>query len=154
MGTATQTEVKEQIDLMYSLIHQQVDVIVLVPIDSKALVQPAVEAVRKGIPVINIDIQLDAQLLEQAGVEVAFVGPDNFAAAYEVGKLLDKKLRNEDKVAIIEGLAVADNARQRKRGFIKAIEEKGLRLVASEQPTGKRRKPPKSFRLCGCGILI
>ncbi len=77
VGTATQTEVKEQIDLMYSLIHQQVDAIVLVPIDSKALVQPAVEAVRKGIPVINIDIQLDAQLLEQAGVEVAFVGPDN-----------------------------------------------------------------------------
>ena len=36
---------------------------------------------------------------------MAFVGPDNFAAAYEVGKLLDKKLRNEDKVAIIEGLA-------------------------------------------------
>ena len=70
VGTATQTEVKEQIDLMYSLIHQQVDAIVLVPIDSKALVQPAVEAVRKGIPVINIDIQLDAQLLEQAGVEV------------------------------------------------------------------------------------
>lgn len=119
MGTATQTEVKEQIDLMYSLIHQQVDVIVLVPIDSKALVQPAVEAVRKGIPVINIDIQLDAQLLEQAGVEVAFVGPDNFAAAYEVGKLLGKKLRNEDKVAIIEGLAVAIM-----RGSVKEVSSK------------------------------
>ena len=43
VGTATQTEVKEQVDLMYSLIHQQVDAIVLVPIDSKALVQPVVE---------------------------------------------------------------------------------------------------------------
>lgn len=146
MGTATQTEVKEQIDLMYSLIHQQVDVIVLVPIDSKALVQPAVEAVRKGIPVINIDIQLDAQLLEQAGVEVAFVGPDNFAAAYEVGKLLGKKLRNEDKVAIIEGLAAADNAQQRKRGFIKAIEEKGLRLVASEPADWETEKAAEVFQ--------
>ena len=37
-------EVEEQVDLMYSLIHQQVDAIVLVPIDSKALVQPVVEA--------------------------------------------------------------------------------------------------------------
>lgn len=35
VGTATQTEVEEQVDLMYSLIHQQVDAIVLVPIDSK-----------------------------------------------------------------------------------------------------------------------
>ena len=63
VGTATQTEVEEQVDLMYSLIHQQVDAIVLVPIDSKALVQPVVEAVRKGVPVINIDIRLDTQLL-------------------------------------------------------------------------------------------
>lgn len=132
VGTATQTEVKEQIDLMYSLIDRQVDAIVLVPIDSKALVQPVVEAVRKGIPVINIDIQLDAQLLEQAGVEVAFVGPDNFTAAYEVGKLLSRQLQADDRVAIIEGLPSADNARQRKSGFMKAIEEKGLRLVASE----------------------
>ena len=68
VGTATQTEVEEQVDLMYSLIHQQVDAIVLVPIDSKALVQPVVEAVRKGVPVINIDIRLDTQLLEQAGI--------------------------------------------------------------------------------------
>ena len=146
VGTATQTEVEEQVDLMYSLIHQQVDAIVLVPIDSKALVQPVVEAVRKGVPVINIDIRLDTQLLEQAGVEVAFVGPDNFAAAYEVGKLLDKKLRNEDKVAIIEGLTAADNAQQRKRGFIKAIEEKGLRLVASEPADWETEKAAEVFQ--------
>ena len=131
VGTATQTEVEEQVDLMYSLIHQQVDAIVLVPIDSKALVQPVVEAVRKGVPVINIDIRLDTQLLEQAGVEVAFVGPDNFAAAYEVGKLLDKKLRN---------------AQQRKRGFIKAIEEKGLRLVASEPADWETEKAAEVFQ--------
>ena len=39
-----------------------------------------------------------------------------------------RSLRNEDKVAIIEGLAVADNARQRKRGFIKAIERKRVKI--------------------------
>lgn len=126
----------------------------MVPIDSKALVQPVVEAVRKGVPVINIDIRLDTQLLEQAGVEVAFVGPDNFAAAYEVGKLLDKKLRNEDKVAIIEGLAAADNAQQRKRGFIKAIEEKGLRLVASEPADWETEKAAEVFRLSGNFWLV
>ena len=65
VGTATQTEVEEQVDLMYSLIHQQVDAIVLVPIDSKALVQPVVEAVRKGVPVINIDIRLDLITFER-----------------------------------------------------------------------------------------
>lgn len=145
VGTATQTEIKEQIDLMYSLIARQVDAIVLVPIDSKALVPPVVEAVKKGIPVINIDIQLDTRLLEQAGVEVAFVGPDNFTAAYEVGKLLSSQLRPEDEVAIIEGLAVADNAQQRKRGFMKAIEEKGLKLVVSEAADWETAKAAEIF---------
>lgn len=132
LGTATQTEVKEQIDLMHKLIDRKLDAIVLVPIDSQALVTPTVEAVKKGIRVINIDIQLDAHLLEKAGVEVAFVGPDNFAAAYEVGKLLSEKLQAKDEVAIIEGLSGADNARQRKAGFLKAIAEKKLVIVASQ----------------------
>ena len=136
----------EQIDLMYSLIDRQVDAIVLVPIDSKALVQPVVEAARKGIPVINIDIRLDARLLEQAGVEVAFVGPDNFTAAYGVGKLLSKKLQVRDEVAIIEGLAVADNAQQRKKGFLRAIEEKGLQLVASEPADWETSKAAEVFQ--------
>ena len=63
-----------------------------------------------------------------------------------MGKLLDKKLRNEDKVAIIEGLAAADNAQQRKRGFIKAIEEKGLRLVASEPADWETEKAAEVFQ--------
>ena len=63
-----------------------------------------------------------------------------------MGKLLDKKLRNEDKVAIIEGLTAADNAQQRKRGFIKAIEEKGLRLVASEPADWETEKAAEVFQ--------
>lgn len=132
VGTGSQTEVEEQIALMRRLIAQKVDAIVLVPIDSKALVLPVVEAMKAGIPVINIDIMLDEELLKQAGVEVAFVGPDNFTAAYEVGKCLCSKLSPGDEVAIIEGLKNADNARQRKDGFLIAIDEFGLRLVASE----------------------
>ncbi len=146
VGTATQKEITEQINLVNSLINQQVDAIVLVPIDSKALVPPVVEAVRKGIPVINIDIRLDSDLLKQAGVEVAFVGPDNFAAAYEVGKLLSARLQPEDEVAIIEGLVVADNAQQRKSGFIKSIEEKGLRLIASEPADWETAKAAEVFQ--------
>ena len=65
---------------------------------------------------------------------------------YEYGSLLDKKLRNEDKVAIIEGLTAADNAQQRKRGFIKAIEEKGLRLVASEPADWETEKAAEVFQ--------
>ena len=87
-GTASQTEVDVQIAIMRRLITQRVNAIVLVPIDSKALVESVVEAVNAGIIVINIDIELDRKLLKEAGVHVPFVGPDNLNAAYEVGKCL------------------------------------------------------------------
>lgn len=146
VGTATQTEVDEQITLMRSLITRQVDAIVLVPIDSKALVSPTVEAIRKGIPVINIDIQLDEYLLKQAGVEVPFVGPNNQTAAYEVGQRLCSVLQPNDEVAIIEGLVVADNARQRKEGFLKAIHESALKLVATQPADWETAKAQTLFR--------
>lgn len=146
VGTATQTEVDEQIALMRSLIARQVDAIVLVPIDSKALVSPTVEAIQQGIPVINIDIQLDEDLLKKAGVEVPFVGPDNQTAAYEVGQRLCSVLQPDDEVAIIEGLVVADNARQRKEGFLKAIHESAFKLVATQPADWETAKAQLLFR--------
>ena len=131
VGTQSQTEVDEQIALVRSLIRQEVDAIVLVPIDSKALVAPAAEAVRAGIAVVNIDIMLDTEYLRQADVHIPFVGPDNLVAAYEVGKCLCAQLSADDEVVIIEGLSSADNAKQRKAGFLRAIEETGLQVVAS-----------------------
>lgn len=146
VGTATQTEVDEQIALMRSLIARQVDAIVLVPIDSKALVSPTAEAIRKGIPVVNIDIQLDEDMLKQAGVEVPFVGPDNRTAAYKVGKRLCSVLQLDAEVVIIEGLVVADNARQRKEGFLKAIGKSALKLVATASADWETAKAQTLFR--------
>ena len=132
VGTGTQTAVAEQIQLVRSLTERGVDAIVLVPIDSRALVAPAIEAVRAGIKVVNIDIKLDDDLLTDAGVGIPFVGPDNLAASYAVSSLMKNHLHAEDEVAIIEGPATADNARQRKGGAMQAITECGYRLVASE----------------------
>lgn len=131
VGTDSQTEIEKQITLVDRLADMNVDAIVVVPIDSKALVSPVARAVKKGIKVVNIDIKLDDDSLESNGVTVDFVGPDNFTAAYTVGKHLASMLSAGDKVAMIEGLPVADNARQRKAGFDKAIAEAGLDCVDS-----------------------
>lgn len=131
VGTDTQTEIDRQIALVRELASVGMDAIVVVPIDSRALVAPVVEAVKQGITVVNIDIKLEPQLLSEAGVEVDFVGPDNFTAAYTVGAKLASELNPGDKVILIEGLPVADNAKQRKAGFDKAIAERGLDCVAS-----------------------
>jgi ribose transport system substrate-binding protein len=117
VGTSTQTEIDLQIELVEKLIVEKADAIVLVPIDSKALVPVTAKAIQAGIKVINIDIQLDGELLQQAGVELTYVGPDNKTASKTVGDVLARKLGMGAKVILIEGLSVAENAQQRKAGF-------------------------------------
>lgn len=131
VGTDSQTEIEEQIALIDKLADEGMDALVVVPIDSKALVAPVVRAINRGITVVNIDIKLNEDMLSAAGVDLAYVGPDNFTASYELGCRLSSCLNSGDKVVMIEGLSVAENAKERKAGFIKAIEERGLILADS-----------------------
>jgi ribose transport system substrate-binding protein len=131
VGTSTQTEIDLQIELIEKLISDKVDALVVVPIDSKALVPVVVKAVKAGIKVINIDIRLDEKLLAENEVELTYVGPDNFTAAYQVGEVLVGQLKPGSKILMIEGLQVAENAQQRKAGFMKAIQEGNMELVGS-----------------------
>ena len=127
-GTENQTDVKKQIRLMEELIQQQVDAIVVIPIDSKALVPPVVKAIKSGIKVVNIDIELDQELLKEAGVQLAFLGPDNKTAARMSGDVLAKKLGPGGKVALINGVPEADNAQKRRKGFLASIKQHELKL--------------------------
>ena len=74
---------------------------------------------------------LDEELLAENNVELAFVGPDNEAAAKMVGDVLGKELGTGGRVVIIEGVLAAMNAQQRKRGFLGSIKEYELELIAT-----------------------
>lgn len=145
VGTDSQTEIEKQIQLIDSLIEEKVDALVVIPIDSKALVPVVIKAVHAGIKVINIDIRLDEELLQKDGIELTYVGPDNETAAKIVGDVLAKKLNKGSKVIMIEGLKVAENAQQRKNGFLKSITEYQLELIASEAADWETAKAEKVF---------
>lgn len=131
VGTETQTEVKRQIELVDKLVSDKVDAIVVVPIDSESLSYPVIKAVKSGIPVVNIDIRLDPDILGKYNVIVPYMGPDNKKAAYESGCMLAKRLKKGDNVVVIEGLSCAENAVNRKAGHRMAIEEFGLNITSS-----------------------
>jgi len=145
VGTPNQTEIGLQIQLIESLIEQKVEAIVLVPIDSKALIPPVVLAVEAGIKVINIDIKLDEELLKANGIQLTYVGPDNEIASQMVCNVLGQKLGKGAKVIMIEGLRDAENAQQRRQGFLKSIDEYQLNLVASEAADWETDKAEKVF---------
>jgi ribose transport system substrate-binding protein len=131
VGMHSETDIDTQISAIENFITQKVDAIVVAPADSRALVPPLARAIKAGIIVINIDVALDEAAKKQAGVDLAFVGPDNRAGAKMSGDVLAKALGQGGKVVIIEGNPGADNAQQRKRGFDDTVKEGKLDLVDS-----------------------
>lgn len=131
LGTQSQTEIDQQISIVENLITQNVDAIVIAPMDGRALVPPVAKALEAGIHVVNIDVMFDDATMEEYGVEVPFIGPDNVEAAKAVGDVLAKELGPGGKVIIIEGVQAAVNAQQRKEGFMQSIDEYELELLSS-----------------------
>ena len=128
-GIKNETDLAEQVGLVEQMVAQQVNVIVIAPADSKALVPVLKRAQAAGVRLVNIDNKLDAEALKEAGLTVPFVGPDNRAGARRVAEVVAKQLPAGAKVAIIEGLTTAFNGQQRRAGFEDAIKSAGLNLV-------------------------
>ncbi|MBL7133777.1 MAG: sugar ABC transporter substrate-binding protein [Phycisphaerae bacterium] len=139
-GIKNEQDVAKQVDLVEQMIAQDVDVIVIAPADSKALVPVCKKAQRAGIVVVNIDNKFDATVLKEENVRIPFVGPDNRRGARLAGEHLAKKLKAGDKVAIVEGATNAFNGDQRKLGFEDAMKAVGVEIVSSQ--TGKWEAEP------------
>jgi len=131
-GIKNETDVAEQVNLVEQMVAQGAKAIVIAPADSKALVPALKRAQQSGVLVVNIDNRLDADVLNQAGLTVPFVGPDNRAGARSVGEVLAKKLKAGDEVAIIEGVTTAFNGQQRRAGFEDAMKAAGMKIVATQ----------------------
>jgi ribose transport system substrate-binding protein len=131
VGMKDERDFAAQVGAVENYITQQFDVIVIAPADSKAMVEPIARALEAGIKVINIDVQLDQQAMADAGIDLAFFGPDNRAGAKLAGDALGQSLGEAGKVVILEGNPEADNAVQRKLGFDDSVAEYGLELLDS-----------------------
>ena len=134
VGMNSETDIDTQVSAMENFITQQVDLIVLAPADSVGMVASVKKAVDAGITVVNFDVTLDKDALEKAGLgrDFLFVGPDNAAGSEMVGDYLGETLGKGAKVIIIEGNPGADNAKQRKEGFMRSVEKYELELLDSK----------------------
>ena len=132
VGMKDERDFAAQVDAVENFVTQQFNVTVLAPADSKAMVTPVKKALEAGIKVINIDVALDEEAKKQAGVDLAFFGPDNREGAKLAGLALAKELGKGGKVVILEGNPEADNAKERKKGFDDAVAEGGLTLLDSK----------------------
>ena len=121
VGMKDERDFAAQVDAVENFVTQKYDIIVVAPADSKAMVTPLAKAVKAGVAVINIDVELDQEAKKKAGIDLAFFGPDNREGALLAGNALAKELGEGGKVVILEGNPEADNAQQRKKGFDDAV---------------------------------
>ena len=103
VGIKNETDVTQQIEYVEHMMAQGVDAIVIAPADSKALVTVCKKAMDAGIVVVNIDNKFDEAVLQDKGIRIPFVGPDNRKGAKLAGVYLAPRLKPGDQVAIIEG---------------------------------------------------
>jgi len=98
-GPSIDGDIQGQIDMMENAISSKVDGIVLIPLDSEALVPSAQKAIASGIPTVVVDGPVNWD-----GV-TSYIATDNVEASHLAMETLVKLIGEKGKVAIINALA-------------------------------------------------
>lgn len=136
VGTEREDDRQQQIALVDNQVMNEVDGIVLAPLDAMALKRPVQNATEKGIPVIIID----SDLSDAEDIYTSFIATNNREGGRVAARKLAAILEGKGRVALLrynEGSASTEN---REEGFLEAIKEfSGIEVVSSEQYAGVTR---------------
>lgn len=141
-------DIERQIQIIENLITQKVNIICVVPADSKGIITAIGKANDAEIPVLNIDNKIDRDLASERGVYVAgFIGSDNYSGGKIAGEYVVKRLNEKGEVAILEGVSGTDAARDRKAGFMDYVKDyQEIKIVASQPADWSREKGLNVFQ--------
>ncbi len=129
-----ETSIEQMVNIVEAMIAQKVDAICVTPSGSSEIVPTFVKAQNAGIPIVDVDVEINAEAAKSAGLtNYYYVGADNLEGGYMAGKYLAGKLGGKGNVAVLEGIPGVDNAEKRKAGALKAFGEfPGIKVVASQ----------------------
>ncbi len=113
-----QDNASKQANDVEDLIQRGVDLIIINPTDSSAVVATVESANAAGIPVITVD------RTSEGGEVVAHIASDNAAGGEMAGEYLVELVGEGAKVVELEGIAGSSAARERGEGFNKVASDK------------------------------
>jgi len=130
-GPLKEDDLKDQIDLVEQFRAQQVNGIVLAPLNDKALMKSVKDSTRSKIPVVIFDSAL------QGDHHKSFVATDNLAAGKLAGQRMGKLLDNKGKIMVLRYQEGSASTTNREDGFIAAVKAiDGLDVVSDNQYGG------------------
>jgi ribose transport system substrate-binding protein len=130
-----QDDTAKQISDVEDLIQKQVDVLLVNPTDSAAIVTAVEAANQANIPVITVD------RASEGGEVVSHIASDNIAGGKMAGEFILEKLGGAGNIVELQGIAGTSAARDRGQGFHEAVDNKeGISVVASQPADFDRAK--------------
>lgn len=121
------SDLSTQMNGIEDLIQQQIDVLIIDPVDSEGSVPSVMAANEAGIPVITTGRRIE-------GGEVAtHLGYDEVKNGETAGNYLAELIKEEGKIIELQGTTGTDVARQRSEGFQQAVNNyPDIEIVASQ----------------------
>ncbi|MCM3569877.1 sugar ABC transporter substrate-binding protein [Neobacillus mesonae] len=126
LAPSSQTEVEKQINILEDLLTKDLDALIVMPSQSKAVIPVLEKYKAKGIPVLLVDSDI-----EWDG-KTTFIGTDNYTSGHEAGNVLASHLKKGDEIAIIEGVLGTPVSEDRVKGAEDALKEAGLKVAATQ----------------------
>jgi len=125
-----QNNASNQMSSVENLIVRQVDVLIINPVDSDAVVSAIKAANQANIPVITVDRGASG------GEVVTHIASDNVIGGEMAGERIIELLDGSGKVVELQGIPGTSAARARGKGFHNIVDKKDSIEVVASQPAG------------------
>jgi ABC-type sugar transport system substrate-binding protein len=133
-----------QLNTCNTMLQRKPAVMITAAINSTILLPCLKQATDMGIPVVDLDANLDHDIAAKAGVKIAFtIGSDNTAAGAKGADFMAEKLKGKKgSILVIEGLAGNITGQKRAKGFADQLAKVApdLKIVASLPGDWDRQK--------------
>jgi len=137
----SQADAARQASQIQSLIVQQVDVLIVWPINAKAVVPAVRKAHLAKIPVVITNSQIDPS---GEPYTAAFSGPDDYSQARIAAQLLVDALKGQGSIVILDGLPGYTASQRRSEGFKEVLGHYPGIQVLDAQPANWSRERGQS----------
>jgi ribose transport system substrate-binding protein len=133
----SQADPARQSNQVQDLIAQQVDVMVIWPINAQAIVPAVRQAHARGIPIVISNSKID-----ESGKEFTktFTGPDDYTQAKKAGELMIDALDGKGNVVIVGGTPGYTVSNLREQGFRDALEGTDIKVIDAQPANWSRER--------------
>ena len=139
-GPLREDDRDQQIQVVENFIGRRVSAIVLAPLDGRALVAPAEEAIAARIPVVIVDSSLKSDKI------ASFVATDNRQGGRVAARRLGELLGGKGNAILLRGIPGAASTDDRVAGFLEVMRKEfpGITLLSTDQHAGVTRDTAKT----------